>query len=137
MESSRGIRAMGVFFYISLLLVLAFLSLIVYHFLTFAPAQDLGGQWQPGLTSGTKSNSSPPPSAPACTEGAVENCTRESDSCPGTHSCYKGRWSGCAVPKICVPGNRVSCATQDETCSYGAKVCNPCGTGWGDCTLTN
>ncbi|MFH2106438.1 MAG: hypothetical protein ABII22_04205 [Candidatus Micrarchaeota archaeon] len=68
-----------------------------------------------------------------CTEGAMQNCTY--NSCNGYSQCENGKWSYCKMKPVCVPGSKSSCT--DNGCVNGYKVCNDCGTDYGDCFETN
>lgn len=65
-----------------------------------------------------------------CTDGETKEC--ELGDCGGAISCIGGAWGEC-VPKkrICVPGKVVGCTL--DSCNFGYKVCNECGTGFSEC----
>jgi len=65
-----------------------------------------------------------------CSDKESETCIRE-DGCTGHKDCYNGHWTQCIVEQICKPNRTVLC--QFNSCSFGFRTCNACGTAWGDC----
>jgi hypothetical protein len=66
-----------------------------------------------------------------CSAGQEIACATEKN-CPGVRTCVQGEWSACIVRKICTPGAQAACFV--DACAMGYKTCNPCGTGYGDCS---
>ncbi len=66
-----------------------------------------------------------------CNDKESETCVRE-DGCIGHKDCYNGHWTECIVEQICKPNRTVLC--QFNSCSFGFRTCNACGTAWGECT---
>ncbi len=72
--------------------------------------------------------------ASECASGQTSDCALP-NGCTGIRVCVNNGWSACAtLPKVCQPGSKRGC-TMENSCSYGFKVCNSCGTAYGDCTL--
>ncbi|MBS3067121.1 hypothetical protein J4450_00340 [Candidatus Micrarchaeota archaeon] len=67
---------------------------------------------------------------PACKDGEQEACTN-SLGCSGERVCVDGAWTGCITKRICTPGARTQCI--ENFCSVGYKICNECGSGYGEC----
>ncbi|MBN1169820.1 hypothetical protein JXA56_02255 [Candidatus Micrarchaeota archaeon] len=72
----------------------------------------------------------PEPEQPICIDGETKSCIV--GSCNGTMACRNGKWSVCKWEILCEPGSRVPCSS--EGCFNGIKICNECGTGYGNCT---
>jgi hypothetical protein len=70
--------------------------------------------------------------SPLCKDGMSQSCSV--GSCGGVSTCTSGSWSGCVWQHMCIPGQKVDCLNQG--CSFGYKVCNECGTGYGQCINT-
>lgn len=52
--------------------------------------------------------------------------------CWGAKACRGGIFSECVLPlKVCVPGESAGCSL--DNCKFGRMLCNPCGTGFGQC----
>jgi len=68
-----------------------------------------------------------------CDEGKSGPCMK--GPCEGTRSCTNGTWGACIVQKTCEPGEVVPCAKNG--CASAYKVCNGCGTGYGECIGLN
>jgi len=64
-----------------------------------------------------------------CSDGQIRNCTIR--GCPGSSVCVEGEWHGCKWDTICSPGSIEPCLSYG--CAYAYKVCNECGTGYGQC----
>jgi len=69
-----------------------------------------------------------------CAPGELRACVR-SDGCTGTQVCGSWGWGSCSIKRICVPGERVTCAY--DTCNSGYWICNECGTEYGNCINPN
>jgi len=69
------------------------------------------------------------PPAAECNDGQMTECTL--GSCPGKMTCTGGEWGRCMIAIICDPGKHYPC--REEGCSEGYRICNSCGTGYGDC----
>lgn len=54
--------------------------------------------------------------------------------CEGVRYCIDGKYSEeCSLPKkVCMPGEKIGCST--DGCKFGHATCNPCGSGFGNCT---
>jgi hypothetical protein len=68
-------------------------------------------------------------SKPPCIDGQKRTCTLA--ECTGIFTCIDGIWGGCKWAQVCVPHEREVCLSQ--SCPYGVRECNPCGTGFGPC----
>ena len=68
---------------------------------------------------------------PQCEEGESIPC--EIDGCNGMRICENKLWSSCKLNTICEPGSKEFC--YENSCVNGYKICNVCGTGYGDCVL--
>jgi len=68
---------------------------------------------------------------PQCKEGESISC--EIDGCNGIRVCENKLWSPCKLDTICEPGSKEFC--YENSCVNGYKMCNVCGTGYGDCVL--
>jgi len=64
-----------------------------------------------------------------CSEGATRSCSV--GPCAGISRCSGGEWGGCKWQTICAPGTSSPCI--NDSCVYGYKVCDGCGTGYGPC----
>jgi hypothetical protein len=65
-----------------------------------------------------------------CTSRETKACER--GECGGTIYCIGGTWGECVQKKrICVPGKKVGCTL--DSCSFGYRICNGCGTGFSEC----
>lgn len=52
--------------------------------------------------------------------------------CTGTQTCIGGAFAQCILPpRVCVPGQAVGCSV--DSCLFGYRTCNPCGTAFGPC----
>ena len=71
------------------------------------------------------------PELPECSEGKTKECMR--GPCEGIQTCINGTWSKCAVEVICTPGTKTPCVSNH--CSSAYKICNDCGTGYGECIV--
>jgi len=69
------------------------------------------------------------PWIPDCNEGQTRECVR--GPCEGIQTCINGSWNKCTVEVICTPGTKTPCVV--EHCSSAYKICNNCGTGYGEC----
>ncbi len=69
-------------------------------------------------------------SQPRCCEGEKRACVNDL-GCDGESICFNGAWTGCTVQKTCNPGERALCI--ENFCSTSYKICNQCGTGYGEC----
>jgi len=68
---------------------------------------------------------------PDCGEGQQKACVA-ADGCDGAQKCRNGKWAACYKnPRVCVPDSTVACSLN--SCSFGARRCNACGTGYGSC----
>ena len=73
-------------------------------------------------------------------EQIIEECSGGSKSCMkgpcnGTQTCINGTWGKCTVDMICTPGAREPCVVNHCVSAY--KICNDCGTGYGECIGKN
>ncbi len=67
-----------------------------------------------------------------CDEGGEQDC--KIGSCTGRQACAAGRFGNCVLPKkVCVPGTKTGCTLN--SCQFGYRICNDCGTGYSDCSL--
>ncbi len=64
-----------------------------------------------------------------CREGETKDCMK--GPCSGTQNCSNGTWGICIIERICEPGEVVPCVV--DSCASAYKVCNDCGTGYGEC----
>ncbi len=64
-----------------------------------------------------------------CDENATRNCYV--GGCPGEQRCVNGRWSGCYLNIVCIPGAVAPCVV--DYCARTYKICNECGSGYSDC----
>lgn len=69
------------------------------------------------------------PPAAECAGNETRQC--EVNGCAGRQACQYSAWGVCSFSKVCVPGERISCSLNG--CSFGYRVCNDCGSGFGDC----
>lgn len=53
------------------------------------------------------------------------------DDCDGIKLCVGGKWSGCSIDRICIPGTTTPCS--ENSCIVGYQTCNECGTGYEEC----
>ncbi len=65
-----------------------------------------------------------------CTENETRDCMK--GPCEGMQTCINEEWGKCTVEIICTPGTKTPCVV--DHCSSAYKVCNDCGTGYGECT---
>ncbi|MFA5381773.1 MAG: hypothetical protein WC356_01310 [Candidatus Micrarchaeia archaeon] len=66
-----------------------------------------------------------------CFENETKDCITI-NNCDGVIYCRNGKWTNCYKNKvICVPNSSTTCALTP--CSAGIKICNECGTEWGEC----
>lgn len=73
------------------------------------------------------------PGIPECNEGQTKECMR--GPCEGIQTCIDGVWNKCTVEVICTPGTSTPCVSNH--CSSAYKICNDCGTGYGECMGLN
>ena len=66
---------------------------------------------------------------PECSDEAVYSC--KLGPCEGVRECKNGIYRQCQLKKICEPGSISSC--NEHGCATGRRVCNECGTGYGEC----
>lgn len=66
-----------------------------------------------------------------CNENSTAPC--KINNCTGLIICKKGKWGPCTLNVTCKPGSKAPCAK--ESCSVGYRVCNECGTGYGECAI--
>ena len=67
-----------------------------------------------------------------CNDGEEQDCAI--GSCTGRQACAAGRFGNCVLPKkVCVPGTKTGCTLN--SCQFGYRICNECGTGYSDCSL--
>lgn len=88
----------------------------------FPPQEKL---WAPAKIDGLAA------SQPQCIDGVNASCT-VGGGCQGKAVCRNGKWSICTISKVCTPGSRVGCF--EDSCGMGYATCNPCGTGYENCT---
>ncbi len=67
---------------------------------------------------------------PTCKDDERIACNN-SFGCSGERVCVDGAWTGCITKRICTPGTRTQCI--ENFCSTGYKICNECGSGYGEC----
>jgi len=82
------------------------------------------GNWRPDTE-----RERPEFSKKECGEGEKIQCIE--NNCTGERHCEHGAWSACRVEKICEPGSKEFC--YSNTCITGYKICDGCGTGYGEC----
>jgi hypothetical protein len=103
--------------YLPLAFLAAFLIVLVYSlFLANPQPVDLH---YPGLDEIT------------CQDGKVRQCSV--GNCTGTSTCSDGDWGPCKLERVCTPGEQLPCLKQG--CAKGFKVCNDCGTAYGECVF--
>ena len=73
------------------------------------------------------------PETKECSNGEIRDCMK--GPCNGTQNCSDGMWGSCTVERICEPGEVVPCAV--DSCASAYKICNDCGTGYGECIGKN
>ncbi|MDD5339922.1 MAG: hypothetical protein PHV13_01595 [Candidatus ainarchaeum sp.] len=67
-----------------------------------------------------------------CVQGTARACSV--GNCTGTSVCLEGgTWGSCKWVRVCTPGARMACL--QDGCSYAYRECNPCGSGYGSCTV--
>ncbi len=71
----------------------------------------------------------PPKQLPGCEEGISSICMV--GTCEGTKECVDGEWGTCVLEQVCEPGRIYPCS--EYGCSPGYRICDLCGTGYGDC----
>ncbi len=64
-----------------------------------------------------------------CESGEARACAV--GNCTGISVCVEGTWGGCKWQQSCQPGGKETCLS--ESCPYGFRECNECGTGFGPC----
>ncbi len=64
-----------------------------------------------------------------CIENSTASCTIK--NCSGTMTCKNGKWLSCRLNITCTPGSKAPCV--ENTCIVGYKICNECGTDYGEC----
>jgi len=102
-----------------LVMVLAFVAVIAFVFIT---TNVFGNNSNP-----TSNNI---PSSPAsCAEGQTKPCSLE--TCTGYSSCHNGLWGACRWQLVCSPYTKTPCL--NNSCVYGYKECDGCGSGYGPC----
>ncbi|MFH2100540.1 MAG: hypothetical protein ABII71_00430 [Candidatus Micrarchaeota archaeon] len=66
-----------------------------------------------------------------CAGSQMEDCVK--GGCDGTRQCVNGSWGRCVLETVCEPGKLYGC--QGPGCSPGYRVCDSCGTGFGECVM--
>ena len=110
------------FKYLPVVIILILAGSIAYGFL-FSPHNS----WDAKLLEKTFSGSA---LTSVCKSGESKDCNDDNE-CSGKSVCIGGFWTGCITEKICSPEAKTACV--ENFCAVGYKICNKCGTGYGDC----
>jgi len=105
-----------------LLMLLGFVAVIAFVFIL---ANGFGNHT-------SAANTGLSPSQASCHEGDTKQCTLE--SCSGFSTCHGGSWGVCRWKVVCAPYSKASCL--NNSCVYGYKECDGCGSGYGPCITT-
>ncbi|MFH0927175.1 MAG: hypothetical protein V1822_01205 [Candidatus Micrarchaeota archaeon] len=72
----------------------------------------------------------PAPAVAQCDDGQQKSCSL-TNGCSGTSVCDGGRWSECSTARVCRPGRVAPCPL--DSCNFGIRECDECGSGWSEC----